>query len=269
MRTTSRALMYGLYDEFQISLKCPHAPPNSSFSICHAQAAFLSGVCEAMLCPLERVQVLLQTTKFHDKFKNTLHAFSRLKEYGYREYYRGFSVILVRNSLSNTLFFTLRDPLKHRIVSLPQASRLPCSLQHWIGDFIAGSLLGATISTAFFPLGVVKNHMQAKIVSLPQASRLPCSLQHWIGDFIAGSLLGATISTAFFPLGVVKNHMQAKVGVNYDSGLRVFRDVWQLRNRSLRNLYLGVHLNFTRSLVAWGIINSMYGILRRALAPFE
>ncbi|PIC32976.1 hypothetical protein B9Z55_013124 [Caenorhabditis nigoni] len=221
MRTTSRALMYGLYDEFQISLKCPHAPPNSSFSICHAQAAFLSGVCEAMLCPLERVQVLLQTTKFHDKFKNTLHAFSRLKEYGYREYYRGFSVILVRNSLSNTLFFTLRDPLKQRIMDLPQASRLPCSLQHWIGDFIAGSLLGATISTAFFPLGVVKNHMQAK------------------------------------------------VGVNYDSGLRVFRDVWQLRNRSLRNLYLGVHLNFTRSLVAWGIINSMYGILRRALAPFE
>lgn len=221
MRTTSRALMYGLYDEFQISLKCPRSPPNSSFSICHAQAAFLSGVCEAMLCPLERVQVLLQTTIFHDKFKNTLHTFNRLRDYGYREYYRGFSVILIRNSLSNTIFFTLRDPLKQ------------------------------------------------KIVGIPQAGRLPESLQQLIGDFVAGSLLGATISTAFFPLGVIKNHMQAKVGVKYESGFKVFRDVWQLRNRSLRGLYLGVHLNFTRSLVAWGIINSMYGILRRALAPFE
>ncbi|CAI2350639.1 unnamed protein product [Caenorhabditis sp. 36 PRJEB53466] len=221
MRTTSRALMYGLYDEFQISLNCPRSPYNSSFSVCHAQAAFLSGVCEAMLCPLERVQVLLQTSKYHDKFKNTLHAFRGLKEYGYREYYRGFSVILVRNSLSNTLFFTLRDPLKQ------------------------------------------------KVVELPQTGRLPNSLQQWIGDFIAGSLLGAFISTAFFPLGVIKNHMQAKMGVPYENGLHVFRDVWRLRNRSLRGLYLGVHLNFTRSLVAWGIINSMYGILRRGLSSFE
>uniref|UniRef100_A0A1I7U644 COX assembly mitochondrial protein n=1 Tax=Caenorhabditis tropicalis TaxID=1561998 RepID=A0A1I7U644_9PELO len=60
-----------------------------------------SGACEALLCPLERVQALLQTSKYHDKFKNTLHALTRIQDYGYREYYRGFSVILIRNSLSS------------------------------------------------------------------------------------------------------------------------------------------------------------------------
>lgn len=214
--------MYGAYDTFKEKLNCPYSSPDSSFSICHAQAAFLSGMCEAMLCPLERVQVLLQTTKYHDKFKNTLHAFTGLRDYGYREYYRGFSVILLRNSLSNTLFFTLRDPFKQKVLALQESGRL-----------------------------------------------IPTSIQQLISDFVTGAILGASISTVFFPLGVVKNHMQAKVGVNYDSGIQVFREVWQLRNRSLRNLYLGVHLNFTRSLVGWGIINSMHGVIRRSLAQFE
>uniref|UniRef100_A0A1I7U643 Solute carrier family 25 member 43 n=1 Tax=Caenorhabditis tropicalis TaxID=1561998 RepID=A0A1I7U643_9PELO len=139
-----------------------------------------SGACEALLCPLERVQALLQTSKYHDKFKNTLHALTRLQDYGYREYYRGFSVILIRNSLSNTLFFTLRDPLKE------------------------------------------------KILELQDGKGLPVPVQQLFGDFVAGSLLGATISTVFFPLGVVKNHMQAKVDAPYESGLKVFKDVWNL-----------------------------------------
>ncbi|RCN37284.1 hypothetical protein ANCCAN_16825 [Ancylostoma caninum] len=112
MRTSSRALMFGLYDKFQSTLTCPHSPPNTSFTLCHAQAAFLAGICEASLCPLERVQVLLQTSAYHDHFKNTGQTLFALKAYGYREYYRGISVVLVRNSLSNALFFTLREPFK-------------------------------------------------------------------------------------------------------------------------------------------------------------
>ncbi|KAK6762965.1 hypothetical protein RB195_023612 [Necator americanus] len=112
MRTSSRALMFGLYDKFQSSLTCPHSPPNTSFTLCHAQAAFLSGICEASLCPLERVQVLLQTSAYHDHFKNTGQTLRALRAYGYREYYRGISVVLVRNSLSNAFFFTLKEPFK-------------------------------------------------------------------------------------------------------------------------------------------------------------
>ncbi|CAL2039760.1 hypothetical protein CAEBREN_08946 [Caenorhabditis brenneri] len=220
MRMNNRALMFGVYDNFESLLSCS-ASSNTSLTICHAQAGFLSGICEAMLCPLERVQVLLQTSKYHDQFKHTLNAFNQLRDYGYREYYRGFSVVLLRNGLSNALYFTLKGPLKQ------------------------------------------------KVLELLHDTNKPSSAHEIIGDFVSGAILGAFISTLFFPLGVVKNHMQAKVGVPYDSAIQVFREVWKERNRSLRGLYLGVHLNFTRSLLAWGIITGMHGVIKRKLAQYE
>ncbi|KAK6762970.1 hypothetical protein RB195_023614 [Necator americanus] len=32
-----------------------------------------------------------------------------------------------------------------------------------LADFVSGAVLGASISTVFFPLNVVKNHMQSKV----------------------------------------------------------------------------------------------------------
>lgn len=222
MRTTSRAIMFGLFDEFQVLLNCPHSPPNSSLSVCHTQAAFLAGVAEASLCPLERVQVLLQTTAHHDRFKNTGQTFRDLYVlYGFREYYRGLSVILARNTLSNSFFFTLREPFKKFIMD-------ECN---------------------------------------PDA--VPDAMVEFAADFASGGLLGATISTVFFPLGLVKNHIQAKVGTEHENPIRVLKKVWTARNRSIRGIYLGVHLNFTRSLIAWGIINSVYGILKRSVDGFK
>lgn len=219
MRTSSRALMFGLYDEFQTFLSCPHSPPNTSFSLCHAQAAFFAGICEASLCPLERVQVLLQTSAYHDQFKNTGQTLRALRHYGYREYYRGISVVIARNSLSNALFFTLKEPFKKAVLDASP----------------------------------VKSNVGTQIIA----------------DFVSGAILGASISTIFFPMNVVKNHMQSKVGVPYENPFAVFREVWQERQGSLRGIYLGVHLNFTRSLLAWGITNTVYELLRRTFKPYE
>ncbi|VDM62369.1 unnamed protein product [Angiostrongylus costaricensis] len=211
MRTSSRALMFGLYDEFQSILKCPYSPPNTSFTV--------SGLCEASLCPLERVQVLLQTSAYHDHFKNTAQALRALKAYGYCEYYRGISVVLARNSLSNAIFFTLKEPFKKMVTELS-----------------------------------------------PSINRTATQL---VADFISGAVLGAFISTMFFPVNVVKNHMQSKVGVPYENPIHVFYEVWGERQKSIRGLYLGVHLNFTRSLLAWGITNTVYELFRRTLQPYE
>ncbi|XGW07064.1 hypothetical protein V3C99_016958 [Haemonchus contortus] len=219
MRTSSRALMFGLYDEFQSLLACPHSPPNTSFSLCHAQAAFLAGICEAALCPLERVQVLLQTSAYHDRYKNTGQILRALRVHGVREYYRGLSVVLARNSLSNALFFTLKEPFKKTVIEIRPS----------------------------------RNQMITQLVA----------------DFVSGAGLGASISTVFFPLNVVKNHMQSKVGVTFENPFSVFRLVWRKRQKSLRMLFLGVHLNFTRSLLAWGITNTVYELLRRSFKPCE
>lgn len=108
---------------------------------------------------------------------------------------------------------------------------------------------------------------------------VPSPAIHIVADFVSGGVLGASISTVFYPLNVVKNHMQSKVkaliyqslnyilqiGIPFENPFRVFAEIWRERNGSLKSLYLGVHLNFTRSLVAWGITNSIYELFRRAL----
>ena len=78
-----------------------------------ALAAFLAGCTEATLIPFERVQVLMQETKYHGMFKNTPNAFYLIyTNYGLREFFRGLTPILMRNGPSNVIFFTSREKLK-------------------------------------------------------------------------------------------------------------------------------------------------------------
>ncbi|XP_043915309.1 mitochondrial nicotinamide adenine dinucleotide transporter SLC25A51 [Protopterus annectens] len=153
-KTTTLALMFGLYEDFSsLLLKTTSAPELVTRSV----AAVLAGTAEAVLSPFERVQTLLQDHKHHDKFPNTFQAFKMLKEYGLREYYRGLVPILLRNGPSNALFFGLRGPIKQR---LPEANTYST---HLINDFICGGLLGAMLSFMFYPINVVKTRMQSQI----------------------------------------------------------------------------------------------------------
>lgn len=56
--------------------------------------------------------MLLASNKYHDRFRNTKHAFEELRQYGVKEYYRGVSTVVLRNGPSSVLFFGLRDPLR-------------------------------------------------------------------------------------------------------------------------------------------------------------
>lgn len=117
-------------------------------------AANFAGTCEAILMPLERVQTLLQDWRYHKKFKNTPHAFSvLLREYGIKECYRGLVPIIYRNGLSNLMFFSLREKSKELLGnnSSPAA------------NFFRGALIGGITSTVFYPVNVIKIHMQSKI----------------------------------------------------------------------------------------------------------
>merc|ERR1712059_197345 len=88
--------------------------------------------------PFERIQTLMLDQKYEGRFRNTPHAFSVLwTSYGPREFYRGLSAILLRNSLPDSL------------------DRLSL-----LADFLSGACLGAFISTVFYPLNTTKTHMQ-------------------------------------------------------------------------------------------------------------
>lgn len=153
-KTTTVALMFGLYEDFSCLLKRTTDGPEL---LTRSVSAVLAGTAEAMLTPFERVQTLLQDHRHHRRFTNTFDAFKALKAYGFREYYRGLLPILLRNGPSNALFFALRGPIKE---SLPEATTYGTNV---LNDFICGASLGSMLGIMFYPINVVKARMQSQV----------------------------------------------------------------------------------------------------------
>lgn len=171
-------------------------------------AANLAGTAEAILMPLERVQTLLQDWRYHEKFRNTSHAFRHLlAEHGIAECYRGLVPILFRNGLSNLMFFTLRDQSK------------------------------------------LLMHGRDTLVT----------------NFVSGALIGGFTSTIFYPMNVIKIHMQNKIGGDFDKFWTVVKEIYVSRDKSVAHFYKGVHLNYIRSFISWGVINAAYDFLKKII----
>ena len=83
--------------------------------------------------------------------------------------------------------------------------------------------------------------------------------------FISGAGLGALLSTMFFPLNVIKARMQTRLGGPFLSIRETFHLVFEERDFRWRKMFRGVHVNYTRSFVSWGIINAVYELLKRHL----
>jgi len=102
-------LMFGSFAQYKNLLDTNHGRllfPSESMRFC--LAALMAGSTEAILTSLERIQMLLQDRQSHRQYNNTIDAFRKLKIYGIKEYYRGLTAILCRNSPSNVLCFTFR-----------------------------------------------------------------------------------------------------------------------------------------------------------------
>ncbi|XP_052762405.1 mitochondrial nicotinamide adenine dinucleotide transporter SLC25A51-like [Mya arenaria] len=82
-------------------------------------------------------------------------------------------------------------------------------------------------------------------------------------DFVSGAFLGAFISTVFYPVNVVKVHMQSQVGGEFKHMLPTFYTILKERNYSLKKLFRGVHINYTRAVLSWGIANATYELLKK------
>jgi len=208
----SMSMMFGLFDLFLKQMKsfaiAENSPTGQTFL-----AAILAGSTEALLTPLERVQTVLQHRHFTHRYDNMLDATIKLRVYGLAEYYRGIVPILLRNGPANAIYFLSRERVKESI-----------------------------------PVPVDSNGHP---------------IHSWeIGrNFGIGALLGATISTVFFPLNVVKSVMQSQVGGPHIGVMSCFKSVYAERG-GVHGLFRGVNINFTRSIVSWGIINSVYELLQ-------
>jgi hypothetical protein len=85
--------------------------------------------------------------------------------------------------------------------------------------------------------------------------RLPSSFCNYpmLVDFLVGSSLGATISTVFYPVNTTKTHMMKTWGGNFRSFHTVFGEL--LRERGMKGMFCGAHINCSRAFLSWGIIN--------------
>ncbi|KAG6948361.1 hypothetical protein JG688_00015131 [Phytophthora aleatoria] len=81
-------------------------------------------------------------------------------------------------------------------------------------------------------------------------------------DFICGAMLGAVISTFTFPINVARTRMQSVYGQPFIGPWEALQLTYKERGHSVRRLYRGVQMNFFRSLMSWGIINSTYEKLK-------
>ncbi|EHB09467.1 Mitochondrial carrier triple repeat protein 1 [Heterocephalus glaber] len=111
-KTTILALMFGLYEDLSCFLHNHISAPEFAT---RGVPAILAGTAKAIFTPLERVQILLQDHKHHDKLTNTYQAFRVLKCHGIIEYYRGLMPIIFCNRFSNVLFFWLCGPIKEHL----------------------------------------------------------------------------------------------------------------------------------------------------------
>jgi hypothetical protein len=165
-KSTSYSIMFGSQHEYYLLLT--KSSKNFNFTrsinentlniINNMLAGVFAGLTEAILTPFERVQAVLQLQKFQTSYRHTWHVFENItKTHGLKELYRGGTPICLRNGLSNAIFFSTRQPLKELF---PNAKS---RLENTIYDFVNGALLGSTISTLFYPVNVVKSHMQARV----------------------------------------------------------------------------------------------------------
>lgn len=217
-RSISTSIMFGSFAQYRKLLDTElvrrHGFKHESTRFC--TAALMSGSTEAILCPFERVQMLLQDRTFHKQYNNTFDAFIKLKKFGLREYYRGLTAILCRNGPSNVLFFTLRNDAKDYLPIVDKYEN-----EWWC-----------------------------------QALK----------NFISGACVGAIISSIFYPVNVIRTQMQTRPpGSPFVSIAQAVRDVYFERDRSVRKMFYGIHANYSRAFLSWGIINASYEVFRKLL----
>lgn len=238
-----------------------------------ALAAIMTGSTEAVLTPLERVQMLLQDRSFHRNYKNTLDALLKLRLFGYAEYYRGLTCVLMRNGPSNILFFGLRDEIKGLLKTWSQQVQQNNS-QSQSNINQANHHVSHPNTTSNTPHS---NRIETKLTITNEPStgsrkksemlEVEDSILH---DFLAGAILGACISTLFYPLSVVRTRMQTRApGTEFLSIVKAFKAVYSERDRKFSRLFHGCSINVLRQFVSWGVINCSYEFVLNLLHNYD
>jgi hypothetical protein len=271
-KAVSMGIMYGTFDFYyhalsyigtgKMELRAATDVPSSGDSWGYkAVAAILSGSTEGILTPFERMQTILQHRHYTEQFSNTWDVAKKLKPYGFSEYYRGVSAILLRNGPANAIFFILRDPVTNMLPAWPSTPDSPHSNGRTGGGSSATSTKAVTSPKDGSPAAIVP--MPGFISAGAMGSEFMWNL---VRNFVSGAILGASISTLFYPLNMAKSVMQLQIGGKFHGIYETLLQVYHER-KGVRGMYRGAGVNVVRSLMSWGIVNSSYEAYKRSLFP--
>ena len=129
-KSASLSIMFGSYHSVQKNLAERYPEVNSLYI--KLISGLIAGSIESLLTPFERMQTMLSLSEHKDytRVQNTVHAFLKIKKhYNFKEYYRGFTAILLRNGPSTALYFFASRTNKIFF------SRSSSSLSKYIGRF--------------------------------------------------------------------------------------------------------------------------------------
>lgn len=220
-------------------------------------ASCLTGATEAILTPLERVQMLLQDRVYHRDYKNTIDALVKLRDFGPKEYYRGLTCVLMRNCPSNILFFGLRDEVKKFIPTRHKHDN--DSTENNTRNYSTNFPCNSTMNAKSRDSQIICDSNNCGQYHGAMTYRATKTKDSMIQDFLSGAILGMFISTLFYPLSVVRTRMQTRApGTKFLSIVKAFNAVYSERDKKFSRLFHGCLINVLRQFVSWGVINCSY-----------
>merc|ERR550539_797772 len=172
----SKGMMFGNYEVCR--QKISNLYPQLNTTAVLFCAATFSGCSEVILTPFERIQILLQDSKQHTNYKNTLDAVIKLyKEHGVTELFRGGAAIACRGGMGTVLYFYFIENTKQWTETLIEerkntTSRKVKLLSTAAGGAARGAVIGCAVSTILFPFKPTITHMQLRIGGTFQSFRL-------------------------------------------------------------------------------------------------
>lgn len=167
-KTLSSSLMFGFYDWYysilsRVGNKFQIYTANN-FLLVKVLSGIFSGISESILTPLERVQTLLINKNIpsysqHIDLHNTFQISTNLvKKYGFKELYRGWTMVLLRNSISTALYFPLLE-FNRNLIYLSTSKYN----DNFLNNFLSGAIIGCCLSTFVFPINVARVSVQTQI----------------------------------------------------------------------------------------------------------
>ncbi|XP_018432494.1 PREDICTED: solute carrier family 25 member 53 [Nanorana parkeri] len=156
-KTVQGTLLFGTQGSLQNVLSGLNVPGAAT----PALSGCLSGAIEAvLLVPFERTQNVLQDGRNTSRFPTAASVLREFWTYNEEQkfscgIYRGFTMILVRNSLGSAIFLSCKEPIRD-LLSIQ-------GLPSWAPALGSGSFIGAFTSLVLYPLCVLVANMQAEV----------------------------------------------------------------------------------------------------------